>query len=331
MKAWVCRAFGPPESLAVEEVPAPRAPGPGEVKVAVHAAGLNFADTLMIAGKYQEKPPFPFSPGMECAGTVVETGEGVTHVARGDRVMAVTGHGGMAEEAIAPAQSVFRIPAAMTFAQAAGFPVVYGTAYYALVDRAKLQPGETLLVHGAAGGAGSVAVEMGKILGARVIATAGSAPKVEAAMAFGADHGIDYSTQPVKDAVKALAPEGVDVVFDPVGGDVFDQSLRCVAFGARLLVIGFASGRIPAVPANLLLVKNVSVVGVYWGGFTRRDPARNRANFETMLRWFGEGKLRPPPVTVFPLEEAARAMDALVSRRSTGKLVVATRGAQLSK
>ncbi|MGZ5038014.1 MAG: NADPH:quinone oxidoreductase family protein [Usitatibacter sp.] len=328
MKALLCTSFGPPAALAVEDVPDIREPGKGEVKLAVHAAGLNFADTLMIAGKYQEKPELPFSPGMECAGEVLEVGEGVTGLVPGDRVMAVTGHGGMAEQVIAAADRVFRIPGAMTFEQAAAFPVVYGTVYYALVDRARLQPGETLLVHGAAGGVGLVAVEMGKLLGARVVATAGSDEKVALAKRHGADGGINYSTQVVKDAVKALAPEGADVVFDPVGGDVFDQSLRCIAADGRILVIGFASGRIPSVPANLLLVKNVSVIGVYWGGFTKRAPQRNRENFETMLRWIAEGKLRAPTTTSYALADAALAMDAMLARRSTGKLVVKTRESQ---
>jgi NADPH:quinone reductase len=324
MKALLCKAFGPPGSLAVEEVADVRKPGAGEVKLAVHASGLNFADTLMISGKYQEKPPMPFSPGMECAGVVMEVGEGVAGLAPGDRVMALPGHGGMAEQVIASSDRVFVIPGSMTFEQAAGFPVTYGTAYYALVDRAQLKAGETLLVHGAAGGAGSVAVEMGKLLGATVIATAGSDEKAAAAKRLGADHAINYSTQSVKDAVKALAGDGADVVFDPVGGDVFDQSLRCIAADGRILVIGFASGRIPSVPANLLLVKNISVVGVYWGGFTKRDPLKNRANFETMLRWIEEGKLRPPATTNYPLDRAAEAMNALLERKSTGKLVITT-------
>jgi NADPH2:quinone reductase len=322
MKALLCKTFGTPDSLVVEEVADARPPEKGEVKIAVHASGLNFADTLMITGKYQEKPAMPFSPGMECAGEIAQVGEGVTGFARGDRVMALPGHGGMAEQVVASADRVFRIPEAMTFEQAAGFPVTYGTAYYALVDRGRLAPGETLLVHGAAGGAGSVAVEIGKVLGARVIATAGSDEKVEAAKRFGADHAINYAAQSVKDAVKSLAPEGADVVFDPVGGDVFDQSLRCVAAEGRILVIGFASGRIPAVPANVLLVKNVAVIGVYWGGFTKRDPGRNRRNFETMMAWFEAGKLRAPAVKAYALERATQAFDDLLSRRSTGKLVV---------
>lgn len=326
MKALLCKSYGPPGSLVVEDAAPVRSPRPGEVKIAVHAAGLNFADTLMIEGKYQEKPPLPFSPGMECAGVVAEVGEGVHGVSRGDRVMAVTGHGAMAEEAIAPAAGVFRIPASLTFEQAAGFPVIYGTVYYALVDRAGLAPGETLLVHGAAGGVGTIAVEIGKVLGATVVATAGSDAKVEQAKRLGADHGINYTTHSVKDAMKELVPNGVDVAFDPVGGDVFDQTLRCVAPEGRILVIGFASGRIPAIPANLLLVKNCAVIGVYWGGFTKRDPARNRRNFETVLGWIGEGKLRAPAVTSYPLGRAADAMNDLVERRATGKLVVATRG-----
>lgn len=325
MKALLCKSFGPPGSLVVEDVAPLRPAALGEVRIAVHAAGLNFADTLMIAGKYQEKPALPFSPGMECAGVVTEVGEGFDSISPGDRVMAMTGHGAMAEEAIAPAASVFRIPASMSFEQAAGFPVIYGTVYYALVDRGRLAPGETLLVHGAAGGVGTVAVELGKLLGATVIATAGSDAKLEVARALGADHVVNYSTQSVKDAVKEMAPGGVDVVFDPVGGDVFDQSLRCIAPDGRILVIGFASGRIPAVPANLLLVKNCAVIGVYWGGFAKRDPARNRRNFETMMGWMREEKLRPPAATCYALEDGAKAMDDLLERRSTGKLVVRTR------
>ncbi len=325
MKALLCKAFGTADTLAVEEVADVRAPGPGEARIEVHAAGLNFADTLMIAGKYQEKPAFPFSPGMECAGVVTDVGEGVTDLAPGERVMAITGHGAMAEQAIAPASMVFRIPESLSSEAAAGFPVTYGTVYYALVDRARLAKGEVLLVLGAAGGVGSVAVEMGKLLGATVIGAAGSNEKVSLVRRLGADHTINYSTHGVKDGVKALAAQGADVVFDPVGGDLFDESLRCIAAEGRILVIGFASGRIPAPPANLLLVKNSEVIGVYWGGFARRDPARNRRNFETMLGWIDKGVLRPPATTSYPLERAGEAMRALVDRRSTGKIVISTR------
>lgn len=301
-------------------------PGSGQVKIAVHAAGLNFPDTLMVAGKYQVKPPLPFSPGMECAGVVMEVGAGVSEVKTGDRVMASPGVGAMAEEVIAPAAGTFRIPDTMSFEQAAGFPVTYGTTYYALVDRARLKPGEVLMVHGAAGGVGSNAVEIGKILGATVIATAGSDAKLEVARGYGADHTINYSTESIKDRTRALTLDrGADVIFDPVGGDVFDESLRCIAPEGRLLVIGFASGRIPTAPANLMLLKDASLVGVFWGGFTKRDPARNRKNFESMFRWFEAGKLRPPVSKVYPLAAVPQAMNALLSRQATGKLVIRVR------
>lgn len=326
IKAVVCKAFGPPESLALEKVPSLPSPGPKQVKIAVHAAGLNFPDTLMIAGKYQVKPPFPFSPGMECAGVVTEVGAEVSEVHKGDRVMSVPGHGGMAEEVIAPESQTFRIPDSMSFEQAAGFPVTYGTTYYALVDRAHLQPGEVLLVHGAAGGVGSNAVEIGKILGAKVIATAGSDEKLAVAKRQGADETINYSKESVKDRTKALTENrGADVIFDPVGGDVFDDSLRCIAHEGRLLVIGFASGRIPAAPANLVLLKNASIVGVFWGGFANREPQKNRANFEAMFRWFEAGKLKPPVSKVFPLDQVPQAMNALLSRQATGKLIISIR------
>ena len=296
------------------------------MKIAVHAAGLNFPDTLMVAGKYQVKPPFPFSPGMECAGVVTEVGDEVTEVKPGDRVMAAPGHGGMAQEAIAPADFVFRIPDSMSFEQAAGFPVTYGTVYYALVDRAKLQPGETLLVHGAAGGVGSNAVEIGKILGAKIIATAGSEEKLAVAKGWGATEGINYSKESIKDRMKALTNgRGADVIFDPVGGDVFDESLRAIAMDGRLLVIGFASGRIPVAPANMMLLKNCAVVGVYWEGFARKNPKKNRANFEAMFRWFEAGKLKPVASKVFPLDQVPQAMNALLARQATGKLVISVR------
>jgi NADPH:quinone reductase len=326
MQAVICKAFGPPESLAVEKVASLPSPGPKQVKIAVHASGLNFPDTLMVAGKYQVKPPLPFSPGMECAGVVAEVGAEVTRVRKGERVMSTPGHGGMAEEVIALESQTFRIPDAMSFEQAAGFPVTYGTTYYALVDRAHLAAGEVLLVHGAAGGVGSNAVEIGKILGARVIATAGSDAKLAVAKRQGADETINYSKESVKDRTKALTNDrGADVIFDPVGGDVFDESLRCIAPDGRLLVIGFASGRIPSAPANLVLLKSSSIVGVFWGGFASRDPDRNRANFEALFRWFEAGKLKPPVSRVFPLDQVPQAMNALLSRQATGKLIIAVR------
>jgi NADPH2:quinone reductase len=322
MKAVLCKAFGPPESLVVEDVAAPE-PGKRQVRIAVRAAGLNFPDTLMIAGKYQVKPPFPFAPGAECAGVVVAVGEGVSSVKPGDRVMAMTGWGAMAEQAVVAEQGVFRIPDSMSFVQAAGFVVTYGTVYHALVDRARLKPGEVLLVHGAAGGVGLNAVEIGKCLGATVIATAGSDDKLKLAADYGADHLINYRAGEFRDKVKELTGgRGADVIFDPVGGDVFDQSLRCINWGGRLLVIGFASGRIPEAPANLILLKSIDLVGVFWGAFAQRDPARNRANFETMLRWFGEGRLKPHVSKTFALDQVPAAMRFLLSREATGKVVI---------
>jgi NADPH2:quinone reductase len=326
MQAVVCKAFGPPESLTIESVGNPPAPGPHQVKIAVHAAGLNFPDTLMVAGKYQVKPPFPFFPGMECAGVVTAVGDGVTEVRVGDRVMSMPGHGALAEEVLASAAMTFRIPGSMSFEQAAGFPVTYGTTYYALVDRARLQSGETLLVHGAAGGVGSNAVEIGKILGARIIATAGSDGKLEIARKLGADESINYSSESIRDRTRAITEgRGADVIFDPVGGDVFDESLRSIAMDGRLLVIGFASGRIPSAPANQVLLKNCAVVGVYWEGFAKKEPRRNRENFEAMFRWFEEGRLKPQVSGVYALGQVAEAMNALLSRKATGKLVIAVR------
>ncbi len=325
MRAVLCRAFGPPESLAIDEAPRPE-PGPGQVRIAVHAAGLNFADTLMVGGTYQVKPPFPFAPGLECAGTVAEAGSGARRFQPGDRVMAVTSWGAMAEEAAADESLAFRIPDRMSFAEAAAFPVAYGTVAHALLDRGRLQPGESLVVHGAGGGVGLAAVEIGALLGARVIATAGGEDKLKLAREHGALHGVNYATESIRDRVKELTEgRGADVIFDAVGGDAFDQSLRAIAWDGRLLVVGFASGRIPSAPANLILVKGISVVGVHWGDFARRDPARNRAHFERMFDWYRAGKLKPHVSAAFPMDQAAAAMNAMLSRRTTGKVVVTVR------
>ena len=324
MRAVLCKDWGGPESLAVAEVDPPQ-PGPGEVLVAVAAAGVNFADTLMIAGKYQEKPPFPFAPGLEAAGRVLAVGQDVTRVAAGDRVLALTDWGAYAEQAVARESDVFAIPEAMDFADAAGFPITYGTAHGALRWHADLQAGETLLVHGAAGGVGLAAVEVGKAIGARVIATAGGPEKLSIAEEHGADALIDYRAEDIRARVKVLTEgKGADVVFDPVGGDVFDASLRCTAWGGRILVIGFAAGRVPQIPANLLLVKNLAAMGVYWGSNRTRAPERLVAEFAELFGWFEAGQLRPHVSHRFDLADAAQALELLTSRKSTGKVVLTT-------
>ncbi len=327
MRAVVCRELSGPQSLSVEELPDPQ-PGPGEVAIAVAAAGVNFADTLMVAGKYQEKPELPFTPGLELAGTVTALGPGVTGVAPGDRVIGLVDRGAFAEVALVRADEVYPIPDSMDFDIAAGFPITYGTAHGALVWRADLKPGETLLVHGAAGGVGLAAVEVGKALGAEVIATAGGPEKLEIARAHGADHLVDYRSEDIRERVKALTGgRGADVVFDPVGGEVFMASLRAVAWGGRLLVIGFAAGKVPEIPANLLLVKNLAVLGLYWGAYRQKGPDLLRAQFETLTRWHAEGRLEPLVSHRLDLAEAAQALDLLLTRKATGKVVLTTGGA----
>lgn len=324
MRAVLCHRWCDPEDLTLEEISPPQA-GPGEVAIAVAAAGVNFADSLIIAGKYQEKPPFPFSPGMEIAGRVTAVGSGVSRVAVGDRVLALPMGGGFVEAVTVAEADVFKIPDGMDFVTAAGFPITYGTAHGALVWRAAMQPGETLLVHGAAGGVGLAAVEVGKAMGATVIATAGGAEKLAVAEAHGADHLIDYKTEDIRQTVKAMTDgRGVDVVFDPVGGDVFDASLRCVAWGARLVVIGFAGGRVPDIPANILLVKNLSATGLYWGSYRNHAPALLKQEFDDLFGWFEAGKLKPHVSHQLDLAEAAEALNLLTSRKSTGKVVLTT-------
>ncbi|MAZ04663.1 MAG: NADPH:quinone oxidoreductase [Sneathiella sp.] len=322
MKALVCKEFGDPDILVMEDIPEPEVKE-GMVKIEVHSVGLNFPDTLMIAGKYQFKPPFPFSPGMESSGIVTAIGKGVTKVAVGDRVMANHGVGGFAEYVLAPEDSTYKIPDNMPFDQAAGFPVTYGTTYHALVDRGHLKPGEVLLVHGAAGGVGLNAVELGKALGATVIGTVGSDEKIDIVKQYGAEHVINYSKESIRDRVKELTDgKGADVIYDPVGGDAFDQSMRCINWDGRLLVIGFASGRIAELKTNLVLLKGCSVIGVFWGDFARRTPEKNRANFQAMLDMVEEGKIKPHVSMHFPLEQGADAMKALLSRKSTGKIII---------
>ena len=327
MRAVHCHAWGGPESLEIADTDPPE-PGPGQVRLAVHAAGINFADILMVAGQYQEKPSFPFSPGLECAGVIDAVGPGVARLKPGQRVAALTDWGAYAEMALARETDVFPIPDAMDFVAAAGFPITYGTAHGALTWRAGLKADEVLLVHGAAGGVGLAAVEVGKAMGARVIATAGGPEKLAVAEAHGADELIDYRRQDLRAEIKALTGgRGVDVVFDPVGGDVFDASLRSVAWGARLLVIGFAAGRVPQIPANILLVKNLAAVGFYWGSYRSQAPDLVEQQFAQLFAWFEEGKLKPHVSHRLDLADGAEAMALLGERRSTGKVVLTTGGA----
>jgi NADPH2:quinone reductase len=325
MKAILCREWGGPETLRLDEA-ARRPLRPNEARIRVRAAGVNFADTLMIAGKYQVRPEFPFTPGLEAAGEVIEIGAAVRHLEPGRRVLAVLRFGGgYAEEIAIDADAVVPIPDAMDFVTAAAFPVAYGTAHFALTHRGHLQPGETLLVLGAAGGVGLSAVEIGKELGARVIAAASGPEKLAVARAHGADELIDYQRESIRDRVRELTGGlGADVVFDPVGGDAFDQALRAVNWEARMLVIGFAAGRIQSVPANLILVKNISVIGVVWGAQAARDPVLISRNLAELLRWWEAGRLRPVVAKTFPLAEAGAAMQALLSRRHAGKIVLET-------
>jgi len=324
MRAVLCREFGPFESLALAELPAPPI-APDSVRVAVHAVGVNFADLLIVQGKYQEKPALPFSPGFEIAGVVSELGPGVSGLRVGERVFGIMDHGAYADEAVLPASRVFPIPESMDFAEAAGFPVAYGTSHGALDWRARLQPGETLLVLGAAGGVGLTAVEIGKAMGARVIAVAGGPEKLAIARGQGADHLIDYSREDLRRRINEVTEgRGPDVVYDPVGGDAFDQCLRSIAWGGRIIVIGFASGRIPQIPANLLLVKNCDAIGFYWGSYRARNPALVRQSFEALLGWFAAGKLKPHISHRLPLADAGKAMALLAERKATGKVVLTT-------
>jgi NADPH2:quinone reductase len=322
MKAVLCRDWGDPESLVLDDVPSPPL-GPTDVRIRVRACGLNFADTLQIAGKYQVKPPFPFTPGLEVGGEIAEIGDNVRNLRAGDRVMAPTHGNAFAEEVIVPAEAAVPIPASMDFITAAAFPVAYGTSHSALTHRGRLKAGETLLVLGAAGGVGLTAVEIGKALGAHVIAAAGGPEKLAIAREHGADELIDYGAESIRDRVRELTGgKGADVVFDPVGGDAFDQALRAVNWEARMLVVGFAAGRIQAVPANLVLVKNISVVGVAWGLHGERDPAFISEHLADLLRWWEIGRLKPLVARTFPLNDIAAAMRALLSRRYAGKIVL---------
>src|SRR3954468_1986878 len=324
MKAVLCKQYGPPESLTFEELPSPRA-GPGEVVLTVKAASVNFPDVLIIQNKYQFKPPLPFSPGSELAGVVKEVGAGVVGFKPGDKVMAFTTYGAFAEEVKTEAARLVALPQGMDFITGAAFLLTYGTSDHALRDRGALRAGETLLVLGAAGGVGLAAIDIGKAMGARVIACASSDDKLAVCRSHGADAGINYATEDLRERIKALTEgRGVDVVYDAVGGPYSEPAFRSLAWRGRLLVVGFAAGDIPKLPLNLTLLKGASVVGVFWGDFARREPQRFRASVEQLGRWYREGKLRPHVSQTLPLAQAAEAIKLLASRQAKGKIVLTT-------
>lgn len=325
MKAYVVSEITEDLSgAAVKEVPTPK-PGPGEVLLKVRASSVNFPDVLMGQGKYQHKPPLPFTPGMDLSGEVVELGEGVTNWKVGDAVVGGSRTGGFAEYAVANAAALSPKPAALSFAQAAAYPTIYLTAYVALVRRARIEPGETLLVHGAAGGTGIAAVDLGKQLGATVIATASTEEKRAFLKGYGADHVLPSTG--FREAVKDITGgKGADVIFDPVGGNVFDESVRCIAFDGRLLIIGFTSGRIPSVTVNMPLIKGFSVMGVRAGEYGRKFPERGRENMAAVRKLAADGKLRPHVCAEFPLDQTREALAMLETRKVIGKVVVAPHG-----
>lgn len=319
MKAVICNAYGPPENLEVEDIPAPTA-GAGQVVVEVRAAGVNFPDLLMCQGLYQIKPPPPFSPGGEVAGLVAEVGTGVSGVRVGDRVMVLTGFGGFAERIATSPDRLVPIPDGMDFETAGGFMFTYATSHHALRDRARIRPGETMLVLGAAGGVGLTAVELGTQMGLRVIAAASSPEKLELCKQYGAVETIDYSREDLKQRLKALG--GVDLVYDPVGGPYTEAALRGLRPSGRLLVIGFAAGQIPAIPLNLTLLKECEIVGVAWGAFAMRNPDRHAANMKELLDFYGSGRLRPFVQKVRPFAEAKLALRDMAERKVMGKVVL---------
>lgn len=322
MRAVVVDRFVEPHELTVCEAPEP-ALRPGTLELEVKAAGCNFFDILMCRGTYQVKPAFPFVPGAEVAGEVIGVGEGVRDFSAGDRVLASAGLGGFAERAVVPAGACWALPPGMSFAQGAALPIIYPTAFAGLVYRAALAPGETLLVHAAAGGVGTAAVQIGKALGARVIATAGGADKLEVARACGADVLVDYREEDFVDRVRQeTGGRGADVIYDSVGGDVFERSLKCIAWNGRLLVIGFASGEIPSVRANRILLKNIAVVGLHWGAYAQHEPARIAETFRALFELHRDGKIAPVIFRTYPLEETAEALVALGSRKTWGKVIV---------
>ncbi len=321
MKAVVCRVLEGPDALVIEERPSP-VPGPGQVLVRVRAASVNFPDYLMTKGLYQLKPDLPFTPGMEAAGDILALGPDVTGWAVGDRVVATMRFGAFAEEVLASAEGLMAIPPGFDYATGCAFPAAYSTAWVALRRRDYVKPGETLLVHGAAGGVGLAAVELGKLFGARVIATIGDDAKADVVRRYGADVVINYRNGFREAVLETTGGRGADVIYDPVGGDVFDESTRCIAWGGRILIIGFAGGRIADLKTNMALIKGFSVVGVRAGEFARRDPPAGRENMEALLRLCAEGRINPHVSHRLPLDKAADAMKVLATRQVIGKCVL---------
>ena len=322
MKALLCKQFGPPETLVVEDIE-PAALAADQVRIDVHAAAVNFPDSLIIENKYQTKPELPFSPGGELSGVIAEVGRDVSHLSVGDEVIAFTAYGAFAEQVVASADRVIPKPKDVDHVTASAFVMTYGTSYHALMDRGALQAGETVLVLGASGGVGLAAIEIGKALGAHVIAAASSTEKLDVCREHGADEVINYVDEDLKDAIKARTDgKGVDVVYDPVGGDMTEKALRGTAWRGRLLVIGFAAGTIPKPPLNLALLKGCSIVGVFWGSFTQREPGENQKQLKTLFNWLAEGKLRPHISGTYPLERGGEAIQALASRSVSGKVVI---------
>ena len=325
MRAVICRAWGEVEDLTIEDVPPPM-PAKGEVLIDVRATAVNYADALLVAGRYQTKPPLPFSPGLETAGVVAACGEGVTRFAPGDRVMAVLAHGGLAGQAAAPEAETFAIPDGMSFEEAGAFPIAYISSHVAIRWQGRLEPGETLLVLGAAGGVGLTAVEIGKAMGARVIAGASTAEKLAVARNRGADDGVNYAAEHLTERVMALTGgKGADVCFDPVGGELFDAALSALGWGGRILLVGFVGG-VPQIPANRLLVKHRAALGSSLRYFRWHAPDKLRRSVEELVRWYGEGKLRPLVTHRLPLSRTVEAIRLLTDRKAHGKVVVVPDG-----
>jgi NADPH2:quinone reductase len=322
MKAIQCKEYGPPSALVLEQLPEP-VPKENEVLVQVKACGINYPDTLIIQGLYQIKPELPFTPGSDVAGIVAAVGKGVKHLAVGDPVFGFVPYGGLAESVVVPATACFPKPDKMDFTVAASFMMAYGTSYHALKDRARLREGETLLVLGASGGVGLAAVELGKQMGARVIAAASTDEKLELCREYGADLLINYNETDLKATLKELTGhKGVDVIYDPVGGDYTEPAFRGIAWEGRFLVVGFAAGSIPKIPLNLPLLKGASLVGVFWGAFAMKHPKQNMQNAMTLMQWFEEGRLNPHIHRVYALEDSPKALEEMMARKVRGKVVV---------